>query len=571
MVQPTVRLALEDEIIAQSLGSLRVGRSDVYSHPTLGASLESATQPLTRVPKITPILQVPPAPQCFVGRYSELADGIASIVAHRSMEICGPRGIGKSLFLRQLAHHPQVTTSHPDGILFLTGQSVDGDLYQKLFDTFYYTYPDARLSESDLKLALRDRQVLILIDDLVDGAEMLCQLNQLVPQSTIVTTTETPQMAALFYTLWLPPLLETEALQLVSKQHTLSREETAIVTACWQATQGNPRQLLRQSFLAQRWEEGWCQALQDSTDKLWVAGFEALVTSEQWIVALFVALEGGGLTAAQIATMTGPQEPGPSLRALVQAQMVTLRQGRYWLTEVPPKDWLRSFKADPWLDRVWVYLGPQMARPATSQLLEDLEWLWPIAQWLRRSARHGDLLQMGAWLSPMLLLSKHWEGWSKLLQWMLQSSWQLQDSGGTGAVSEGWIWQQLAVLACCREDVTTAYDAYSQALKCYRRSEELPQAELMARCRQRLMMDMLPPKRIKPGDAKRDTFRVTASRASRRQINMALGVIGAVTFGVTLTIGLLFQRLWSPEGGLDQSPIPVSSPVPNQPKDHPWD
>jgi hypothetical protein len=33
MVQPAVRLALEDEIVAQALGSIRFGRSDAYVHP----------------------------------------------------------------------------------------------------------------------------------------------------------------------------------------------------------------------------------------------------------------------------------------------------------------------------------------------------------------------------------------------------------------------------------------------------------------------------------------------------------------------------------------------------------
>jgi hypothetical protein len=570
MVQPAVRLALEDEIVAQSLGSIRFGRSDVYVHPTLGASLEPSTQPLTRVPKITPILQVPPAPQVFIGRHLELAHGIAAIVAHRSMEICGPSGIGKSLFLRQLAHHPQVTTSHPDGILFLTERLVGGDLYQKLFDTFYYTYPDARLSEADLKLALRDRQALILVDEVIDGAETICQLHQLMPQSTLVVATESPQLAALMYTLWLPPLSEEEALQLAARQHCLSLEEQAIVSTCWQQTQGNPRQILRRVFLAQRLDGGWLQSV-PMTQDLWVSVFEGLITSEQWIMALLISLEGGGLTSAQIAAITGPQEPGPSLRALVQSQLVTLRQGRYWLTELPPRDWVQSFKVDPWMDRVWAYVMPQMAKPATIQRLEDMAWLWSVVGWLRRSQRHGDLLQLGLWLSPMLLLTKQWDGWSKLLQWMLQGSWQLQDTQTPGVVSEGWIWQQLAVLACCREDVTQAYDAYTQALKRYRQGGNMPQAELMSRCRQRLMVDMVPVKSAKAGAIKRDTFRITASRASRRQVNMALGVIGSVTFGVTLIAGLLVQRVWSPEASLDQSPIPVSSPDPGKPTEHRWD
>ncbi|NJM45572.1 MAG: ATP-binding protein [Alkalinema sp. RU_4_3] len=570
MVQPAVRLALEDEIVAQALGSIRFGRLDAYVHPTLGAILEPSNQPLTRVPKITPILQVPPAPQVFIGRHLELAHGIAAIVAHRSMEICGPSGIGKSLFLRQLAHHPQVTTSHPDGILFLTERLVGGDLYQKLFDTFYYTYPDARLSEADLKLVLRDRQALILVDELVDGAETICQLHQLMPQSTLVVATETPLLPALMYTLWLPPLLEEEALQLAERQHCLSVEEQAIVSACWRETQGNPRQLLRRAFLAQRLEGGWSQEI-PTTQDLWVSVFEGLMTAEQWIMALLIALEGGGVTSAQIAAITGPQEPGPSLRSVVQSQLVTLRQGRYWLTELPPRDWAQSFKAEAWMERVWAYVLPQMGRPATVQQLADMAWLWAMARWLRRSQRHEDLLQLGRWLSPMLLLTKQWEDWSKLLQWMLQSSWQLQDSQTPGVVSEGWIWQQLAVLAGCREDVTQAYDAYTQALKRYRQGGDLPQAELMARCRQRLMVDMVPTKTAKAGPGKRDTFRVTASRASRRQVNLALGVIGAVTFGVTLVVGLLVQRLWSPEASLDQSPIPVSSPDPQKPQEHRWD
>jgi hypothetical protein len=568
MVQPTARLALEDEIVSQALGSLRFGRSNLFVHSHLGAWLQSAGGPLTRVPKITPILQVPPAPQHFIGRHLELANGIAAISAHRSIEVCGPHGIGKSLFLRQLSHHPQVTTSHPDGILFFTERLEGSDLYQQLFDTFYHTYPDARLSEVDLRLALRDRQALILMDGGPWGAETLLQIQQIMPQSTLVVATVQPQVAALMQTLWLPPLEEAEALQLMHLQgNRPSVEETTIARQLYHQTQGNPREILQGLFLAQRDPQGWVALEQGLPSARWRAIFERLTTAEQWIMALLISLEGGGLTAAQIAAITGPQEPGSSLRCLVQSQMLVLRQGRYWLAQVPPKEWMRQFNTTPWMERVWDYLRPQMQQDCGIHWLEDLSWLWMLGKWLRSTERYEDTLQWGAWLETMLLLGKHWDAWGKLLQWMLQATWQIQSNavlcpGKSDNLIrhyriEARVWQQLGVLACCRDDVTTAYDAYCHAIKFYRQAGASSQADLIARARQRLMVDMVPD-RPKP---RRDTFRVTAARASRRQVNMALGLIGMVTFGVSLTVGLLVQRLWSPEGAIDQSPIPISSPV----------
>ncbi len=575
MVQPTARLALEAEIVSQALGSLRFGRSDLFLHGRLGAWLQPASGPLTRVPKITPILQVPPAPQHFIGRHLELTNGIAAIVAHRSLEVCGPHGMGKSLFLRQLSHHPQVTTSHPDGILLLMDAVEGADLYQQLFDIFYHTYPNARLSEADLRLALRDRQALILMDGGPWSAETLLQIQQIMPQSTLVVANVQPQMAALMQTLWLPPLTEVEALQLMHLQGNLpSVEETLIARQLYQQTQGNPRQILQGLFLAQRDPQGWVAVEQGLPSARWRVIFERLTTAEQWIMALLISLEGGGLTAAQIAAITGPQEPGSSLRCLVQSQMLVLRQGRYWLAEMPPKEWMRQFNPAPWMERVWDYLRPQMQHDCGR--LEDLSWLWMLGKWLRSTERYEDALQWGTWLEPMLLLSKQWEAWGKLLQWMLQATWQIQAnavlcSGKSDHLRrhyriEARVWQQLGVLACCRDDVTTAYDAYSHAIKFYRQADAASQADLMARARQRLMVNMVPDRPA----PRRDTFRVTAARASRRQVNMALGIIGGVTFLISLAVGLLAQRLWSSDGAFDQSPIPISSPVPKGQEKNTW-
>jgi hypothetical protein len=552
--------SLVDRLAPVILGSLNVGAYTALVGSAEGVLLQPIGQPTNLVAKPAAALQIPPAPRRFLGHEAALATAIAALKAGQSLEIVGRPGLGKSAFLRQLAHHPEVTTSHPDGILHLAQIEPIGDLIQSLGERFYHLYPESYLPPAEWQAALADCQALVLLNVPEARTEDLRQLAQLLPQSTFVFTSQTPRMAAAglpqpiaVITLESAPLTVSQQLVESVLDRSLTPAETGQLAQLWQCFRGESTALIQlaelQGEAATTWDnwQTWLAAHPKATaavaqQRLIEQLMQGLDTPQRWILGLLTALDGGALTSQQIAAITGPQDPRSSLQRLVRLGLVQVVAQRYRMVE-HLRPWLtRQFSSQPWMERGATVMQDWLVDQPPDMILAELPVLMAFLRWAVAEKRSPQVLAMARSLDSALILGKQWEQWGRVLQWALQAAWQLEDGR-----SEAWAWHQLGTRALLLDDITTAYDALQQALKL--RQARVRTMPGMANDADRLAIALTETNQrqvIQSALPTQKKAEVKAESADHSQSYVALLVISLVTFLVALAVGLAIKPLLTP-------------------------
>ncbi len=552
--------SLADQLAPTIVGALNVGAYTVLVGAAEGVLLQTIDQPTNLVPKPAATLQIPPAPRRFLGHEATLATALAALQVGQSLEIVGRPGLGKSAFLRQLAHHPDVTTSHPDGILHFAQIEPIGDLIQSLGERFYHLYPESYLTPAEWQAALADCQALVLLNVPQARTEDLRQLAQLLPQSTFIFSSQTPRLAAAglpqsiaVITLESVPLTVSQQLVESVLGRSLTATETGQLAELWQCFQGESTALIQLAELQGESETTW------DDWQIWLAAqppatasvahqrlidqlVQSLDTPQRWILGLLTALDGGALTSQQIAAITGPQDPRSSLQRLVRLGLVQVVAQRYRMVD-HLRPWLtRQFSSQPWMERGATVMQDWLINQPPELVLAELPVLMAFLRWAVAEKRSPQVLAMARSLDPALILGKQWEQWGRVLQWALQAAWQLEDRR-----SEAWAWHQLGTRALLLDDITTAYDALQQALQL--RQELVRTLPGMATDRDRLAIVLTETNQRQVIQSALPTHKqaeIKAEAADHAQNYVALLVISLVTFMVALVVGLAIKPLFSP-------------------------
>jgi hypothetical protein len=552
--------ALETLLASEILGGLNVGSLAVLAGSRYGLLLEQQTQPTTLVGQTLPILQVPPVPGRFLGRQEEVATAIAAIQAGRSLEISGVPGIGKSAFLRHLAHHPTVTTSHGDGMLYLNRLEPFADVLHELGETFYHLYPDSYLPVGDWQTALQDVQALVIVNAPYCKVESIQTLRSLMPRSTFVVASHRARLThgdgrevdAVWQQLALGALPWPDSLQLIEQvqDQPIAPLMQPVVEQLWQIFGGEPVRLMQLAELArlshqQSWADwqAWLASpaassirstnlpsasLQHLVDAL----VAMLTTPQRWILSLLVALEGASLSLEQIASITGPQEPQSSLQGLVRLGLVRPIAGRYGVPD-HMRAWLLSkFDSQPWMLQGLEVMQAWSQQQPPETIVAELSVLMAFLRWAVAQKQSRAVLSLARSIDTALFLGKRWNEWGRVLQWALQAAWQASD-----VEAEAWAWHELGVRALLLEDVTTAYDSLQQSLRLRRGLDDRAAIALTQRNLSYLMQGTLP---AGPKAA------ITAEQ-SRRQTYVSLAILSLLTFSLSLGLGLAVKQWLTPE------------------------
>ncbi len=477
MSQPTLSNQLETALQCETIGQLIVGSTTLSLGSVHGALLgDFEDQESVIESKLPPIVQIPRAFSGLVGRQTEIASAITALQAKQTVEIYGQAGIGKSVLLRYLAHHPKVTLSHSDGIFDLSSIGSVSDRLQTLFDGFYLSYPPIKLSADDLQQALRERQVLILLDD--DGltAVELQQLVATLPNSTFLIASRDRRLQD-EYSIKLDGLSLLDSTTLIEQElgrfasHNVGQTSPCLphnrtIESLWRLLSGHPQQLLQVAALAREDKI----SLETVLNQLQVDDLESSLTRiilaslpkpQRWIMAVLVAMGRVGLLPEQIAVITGPPNPIPSLQALMQRHLLQIEGHHYCLSSSLVDVLQKASNSTPWMEKVLTHLLPWAENHQESPLilLAERATLIHAIQWAISQARWTEALQLVRSLEIALALGKQWGTWQRVLNWGLQAAWALENSA-----SEAWGLHQLGTLALCQEEVTTAYDALTAAI-----------------------------------------------------------------------------------------------------------
>ncbi|NJR52068.1 MAG: hypothetical protein HC780_23330 [Leptolyngbyaceae cyanobacterium CSU_1_3] len=529
---------LETTLQRERIGQLTVGRHLLSVGSTLGTLITAATEHNPTIePQLTFSFQVPRAFSGLLGRQAEIEASLAALKARQHVELCGESGIGKTTLLRHLAHHPNVTTSHADGILYLTEHQPAGDRLQTLFDIFYSTTPACRPSDREISQALADKQLLILLDDPKLSREDLQRLMDVLPESTFVIASLAQRSQGKAQVIELEGLPFAESLALMERElgRSIPSERLKAAESIWQILQGHPHRLLQTAAMLREDKASLLQV----ADQLEEGGERSLTRmilttlpkTQRWIVAALVAMREVGLLSEQVAAITGPPNPQPSLQALVKRYLVQIEGHRYRLSPSLVEVLQDDFNPTPWMERVLGYLVPwaEMHRLTPEALLTERGVILHSLHWAIEKERYAEALRLVRSLEGSLLLTKQWETCQQVLQWGLQASWALEDQ-----TSEAWALHERGTLALCQEDLTTAYDAFSQALRL--RSAIADQAATTLTQHNQGQLKLL----TLPALSDRRMF------GGGVRVYVALGVVSLLVFGISGWLGMVISSRLNP-------------------------
>ncbi len=562
MSQPALSHQLETTLQQETIGQLGVGGSVLSVGSIYGALLSVCPNSESVIElKQTPIVQIPRAFAGLVGRQTEIDSAIAALQAKQTVEIYGQAGTGKSVLLRYLAHNPQITTSHADGIVDLSAIGSVSDRLQTLFSLFYLSCPNLKLSDGNVRQALRSPQVLILLDD--DGltATELQQLIAALPDSTFLIASRDRRFWGEGRSIELDGLSLPDSVTLIERELARSVSRTAqtapvlpqtkTIETLWKLLQGNPQRLLQVAALA-REEKLPLEAvlsqiqldeLEQSLTRLILA---SLPKPQRWIMAVLVAMGGTGLLPEQIAAITGPPNPLPSLQALVQRHLLQIEGHHYCLASSLVEILQKVSNSTPWMEKVLAYLVPwvETHQRSPDTLLAQKALILHTLEWAVSQARWAETLRLVRSLEGSLALGKQWDTWRRVLNWGLQAAWARQDS-----LSEAWGLHQLGTLALCQEELTTAYDALTEAISLRSLLNDEVGERLSRHNLERLRDMTLPSSGGEPS-------KLVANPVG---VYLTLALIGFLVFVMSALVGVAIVQRYG-------QPVPLVKPTPAHPK-----
>ena len=140
-------------------------------------------------PRQLPVVLKPRAVKNFLNRRVEIGTAASAMGSKSSIEVYAADGIGKSSFLRFLAHD-EIADTFKDGVIFISGRNKNlEDLLQFLFESFYESDIPLKATQSQLLTSLNDKNALILVDDNeLDGKDFEDLLNTLANSVLIVSS-----------------------------------------------------------------------------------------------------------------------------------------------------------------------------------------------------------------------------------------------------------------------------------------------------------------------------------------------------------------------------------------------
>ncbi|MBW4540281.1 MAG: hypothetical protein KME43_14205 [Myxacorys chilensis ATA2-1-KO14] len=570
----SLETALEHEII----GQVAIGQYCLAVGSKHGVLLTVTETPVAApMLRPTPISQLPDAPN-LIGRQAELDLARSALHTHRTLEICGQPGVGKSAFLQQLILHPQVSPrgANSEGMAqpnrFYFGQPLTvSEVFQHLFEAFYMSPPGVQRSIHEMERSLRSCDAIIALDSPTLTEPEINRIKAALPNCTlIVASRRRVGTAEATVASGSPALIELSGLTLEETRLLLERElgqvashgrtvapleqrpfEQTTIKSLWQLLEGNPQRLLQAAALVREDRVSLEQTLQYIQTNEPIRTFTrlslaSLPKSQRWIVALLTAMGGTGLRAEQIAAMVGPPNPYPSLQSLLQRHLIQCIDDRYVLTDGLADVLQTEFNATPWMERAIAYLVP-WAEAHQSQhdvILEEHRVLMHALHWMMEQRRWRDGLRLVSAIEAALILGNQWEAWRQALRWSLKAAWALSDEQ-----IEAWAMHQLGTLSFCQERITEAYDTLTEALKIRRANLGNELATTLTRHNlAQIKETVLPPK-----------LKYPTLRLDQRRTYRTLALIGVLVFLASVLIGLaISQRLiQNPSDGDTLNPAPA--------------
>ncbi|QSJ15054.1 hypothetical protein JYQ62_24760 [Nostoc sp. UHCC 0702] len=459
-------------IIFGSIG--QVGTINILKlDPTVGGKVSIAPFENQLPPKLRPLPIVLP-PRSFpllLGRREEVKVALDALPYDQPVEFYGLAGIGKTVIVRYLAHHPSITPAFPDGIIYhqCTRHEPISDLLQILFHAFYESSITFKPSDIEIREALKDKKALILLDGARLTREEVQGIINSLRSFTFLFTSLERQLWGEGHAVGLSGLALNDAVSLVARElgHTLSAEERQSAETLCTALEGDPLRIIQSVALVR--EENLslsaiAQRFTTTTKNAWTEQLLSSLKKPQRIILVLLAALGANIAlgAERIADLTEVAEVKPLLETLLRRNLIQVDGERYSLASSLVEDLRQNSDITAWMERAITYftnLIPQH-QGISGSLVEESDAILQVVEWAVGVGRWSDVLTLGKAIEGGLALSGKWGTWENLLKCILEAA----RITGNQAV-EAFALHQLGTRALCLNQITEAQTYLTQALR----------------------------------------------------------------------------------------------------------
>jgi hypothetical protein len=447
-------------------GQIAVGRYVLEIGDPCGALVRDASRgELTRArPRPSPILLRPKSIRGLLDR-QELAAALSALDAGLPLEITGEPGIGKTAFLRQLAHHPRAA-SYADGIVYLSARHQSStDLLQLIFEAFYESEGICKPAEPEIRRGLAQKQALILLDDLRLAQDELERVFDAAPRAAFVLATRSRCLWGEGHSISLKGLPPDQAVLLLERaiERPLEATERSAAEHLCSSLGGHPLRILQAAALARERgipPEEWVRDV--TPESLLTPLLSPIDEKQRRALLALTALRGVPLPAQEVSGLAEVPDLEASLTALVRRGLVVVGHARYQLADGVADRLRRREDLKPWVNRAVTYFTAWAERHhrSAATLLEESEALLRTQQYAAEARRWGEVFRLGRILDGALVIGARWGAWAIALDRCLAAA---KATGDRAA--EAWALHQTGTLALCTADAEIARAMLGQALK----------------------------------------------------------------------------------------------------------
>ena len=472
------RNSVAPPVTSEITGQVAVGRFVLQIGEPSGAIVREAsrTERIRLHPRPTPILVRPRLIRRLLDRRMEVAAALSALDAGLPIELSGEPGIGKTAILRHLAHHERAA-SFADGIAYVRARhQTFADLLQLIFEAFYESDGTSQPTDAEIRRGLRDKQALILLDDLQLTQHELEQVLDIAPQSAFAVATRERCLWGEVRSLALKGLAPEDAVLLFEREleRTLDGAEGSAAANICTALAGQPVRILQAAALVRDHGIPVDECARSLTPATLIAELMASIDEKQRRALLALsALPGVPLTAQHVSGIAELPDIEPALRTLARRGLVSDGESRHRLADGVADQLRRTDDLAPWVTRTITYFTAwaERYRRSPERLLEDSEALLAVQQYAADARRWGEVLRVGRLLEGALVTGGRWGAWAISLERCLAAAKALGDRS-----AEAWALHEMGTRAVCVGDPGTARRLLNQAVALRESIEEIAEA-----------------------------------------------------------------------------------------------
>ena len=384
------------------------------------------------------------------------------------VSVWGQEGIGKTSFIRHLAHTLDVD-NFTSGLIYLNAADLGyEDLLQALFDSFFDSDPSYKPTTARIIHELQNIKALIFLDDLQIGRDETASILDAAPNSLFILSSTERSLWGEGEVIRLRGLPESESLKLFEKE--LSRplneqEKTTVLKIC-SALQGHPLQILQAASLARDSGRPVVSLLSEITNEktenksMAYMSMADLSDSEKQILALLAAAGGNTVSLKHLKRIFKDGYGENDIQRLITLGLVQSHSPRFSITDTLVSSISAAWDITSWQDILLSYAINWLSQQPVSALVEESSGL--LIHTIKNAGERKkwrEVIQLGRALEKFMIFYKRWQTWSDILNLILTAAKALNDSK-----TQAWALHQLGTRALYLGHASEAKTFLSQAL-----------------------------------------------------------------------------------------------------------